>query len=456
VGCARCHDHKFDPISNREYYRMTALFAGSSEREVPLGSLFDVQSASRNFPLLNQAQVLKQMAARSGRGGRGGRGGRAQQQQTDNMEDPNAPPPPPAAPDPQRAAILQQLGEAYLRAPERMPFANVLGHDDVVPDTHILIKGDFKHKGERVEPGFLSALHPGPEIVEPKGFLFVPQRRKALAEWLTSPENPLLARVMINRLWTGHFGEGIVRTPNDFGRQGEPPTHPELLDWLAVEFGERGWSVKQMHKLIMLSSTYRASSVADETALKVDPENRLLSRMPRRRLDADSLRDTILAVSGALNLKMGGVGVIPPLTKEEILAARFPNLWPANPDPAEHNRRSIYLQMKRSLTLPLLQIFDAPDSATSCPRRERSTVAPQALALMNGEFAVQQAERFADRVKKSAGDNPEAAVETSFQIAFGRGPNAAERETALDYLKRNSLARLCLLLFNMNEFIYVD
>ena len=456
VGCARCHDHKFDPISNRDYYRMTALFAGSSEREVPLGSLFDVQSASRNFPLLNQAQVLKQMAARSGRGGRGGRGGRAQQQQTDNMEDPNAPPPPPAAPDPQRAAMLQQLGEAYLRAPERMPIANVLGHDDVVPDTHILIKGDFKHKGERVEPGFLSALHPGPEIVEPKGFLFVPQRRKALAEWLTSPENPLLARVMINRLWTGHFGEGIVRTPNDFGRQGEPPTHPELLDWLAVEFGERGWSVKQMHKLIMLSSTYRASSVADETALKVDPENRLLSRMPRRRLDADSLRDTILAVSGALNLKMGGVGVIPPLTKEEILAARFPNLWPANPDPAEHNRRSIYLQMKRSLTLPLLQIFDAPDSATSCPRRERSTVAPQALALMNGEFAVQQAERFADRVKKSAGDNPEAAVETSFQIAFGRGPNAAERETALDYLKRNSLARLCLLLFNMNEFIYVD
>jgi hypothetical protein len=358
--------------------------------------------------------------------------------------------------DPQRAALLQQLGEAYLRAPERMAFANVLGHDDVVPDTHILVKGDFKNKGEKVEPGFLSSLHPGPEISEPKGFLFVPQRRKALALWLTSPENPLLGRVMVNRIWAGHFGEGIVRTPNDFGRQGEPPTHPELLDWLSVEFAERGWSVKQMHKLIMLSNTYLASSVADTDALKTDPDNRLLSRMPRRRLDADSLRDALLAVSGSLNLKMGGVGVIPPLTKEELLAARFPNLWPPNPDPAEHNRRSVYLQMKRSLTLPLLQIFDAPDSSTSCPRRERSTVAPQALALMNGEFAVTQADKFAERVKKAAGDSPEAAVEMGFKMAFGRPPSAAERDTALDYLKRNSLPRLCLLLFNMNEFVYVD
>jgi len=151
-----------------------------------------------------------------------------------------------------------------------------------------------------------------------------------------------------------------------------------------------------------------------------------------------------------------GAATEQPLTKEEILAARFPQLWPANPDQAEHNRRSVYLQMKRSLTLPLLQIFDAPDSATSCPRRERSTVAPQALALMNGEFAVAQSERFAERVKQATGDNPEAAVETGFKMAFGRPPSASERETALNYLKRNSLARFCLLLFNMNEFVYVD
>src|SRR5207249_2000202 len=214
-----------------------------------------------------------------------------------------------------------------------------------------------------------------------------PQCRKALALWLTSPDNPLLARVMVNRIWQGHFGEGIVRTPNDFGRQGDAPTHPELLDWLAVEFASRGWSIKQMHRLIMLSSTYRASSVADEAGLRKDPENRYLSRMNRRRLDGDALRDSILAVAGTLNLRMGGVGVIPPLTREEILAARMPNLWPANPDPSEHTRRSVYLQMKRSMTLPMLQIFDAPDTAASCPRRASSTVAPPALALMSSDFS---------------------------------------------------------------------
>src|SRR6185369_3238888 len=161
VGCARCHDHKFDPISHRDYYSMTAIFAGSSEREIPLGGLWDVQTSSRNFPLLAQAEVLKQMAGRGGRGGRGGgRGGRGQQQQQVEEQDPNAPPPPPPPMDPQRAAMLQQLGEAYLRAPSRMAFANVLGHDDVVPDTHILIKGDFKNKGPKVETGFISALHP--------------------------------------------------------------------------------------------------------------------------------------------------------------------------------------------------------------------------------------------------------------------------------------------------------
>ncbi len=440
VACARCHDHKFDPISQRDYYRMTALFAGSVEREIPLVSLFDVQTNTRNFPLLAQAQILKQMA------GRGGRGRRAE------VED--APPPPP--PDPQRAVLLQRLGEAYLRAPERYPSAHVLAHEEVVPDTHILLRGDFKNKGEKVEPGYLAALNPGPPIDEPQGVLFVPQRRKALALWLTSPDQPLLGRVMVNRLWQGHFGQGIVRTPNDFGRQGEAPTHPELLDWLAVEFADRGWSLKQMHRLILLSNTYRSSSVAAAASLPKDPQNLCLSRMNRRRLDGDAIRDTILAVAGTLNLKMGGVGVIPPLTREEILAARMPQLWPANPDPAEHNRRSVYLQMKRSLTLPLLQIFDAPDTATSCPRRESSTVAPQALALMNGESAVAQAARFASRIQKQAGESPEASVDTGWRLAFGRPPTAAERQTALDFLQRNSLERLCLLLFNMSEFIYVD
>jgi hypothetical protein len=420
LGCARCHDHKFDPITQRDYYRMAALFSGSVEREIPLGSLFDVQTATRGFPLQAHLEALRQMA----------RGGR-------------------------RDEMLQRLGEAYLRAPQRMPTANVLAHEESVPDTHILHKGDFRAKGERVEPGFPASLNPGPPIVEPKDVLFVPRRRKALAEWLASPDNPLVARVMVNRIWQGHFGDGIVRTPNDFGRQGEPPSHPELLDWLAVEFRERGWSIKQMHRLIMMSATYRASSVADPAAMRRDPDNRLFGRMARRRLDGDAIRDSILAVAGTINLRMGGVGVIPPLSKEEIQAARMPNLWPTNPNPAEHDRRSIYLQMKRSMTLPMLQVFDAPDTAASCARRERSTVAPQALALMNGDFAVGQARRFAESVAKQA-QGDAARVEAAWRRALGRSPDDAERTMALDYLGRAGLERLCLMLFNLNEFVYVD
>jgi hypothetical protein len=451
VACARCHDHKFDPISQRDYYRMTALFYGSVEQEIPLVSLFDIQTNSRNFPLLNQAQVLKQMARRAGRGPAGGMGAGQDERGGDGAEGDQG-----RSANRERAKLLQALGEAYLRAPERYPTANVLGHEEVVPDAHILIRGEYRNKGEKVEPGVLSVLNPGPPIDEPDGVLFVPRRRKALALWLTSPDQPLISRVMVNRIWQGHFGRGIVRTPNDFGRQGEPPTHPELLDWLAVEFQERGWSIKETHRLIMLSNTYRQSSVAGEDSLEKDPDNRLLGRMSRRRLDADSLRDSILAVAGVLNLKMGGVGVIPPLTREEILAARMPQLWPANPDPAEHRRRSIYLQMKRSLTLPMLQIFDAPDTATSCPRRETSTVAPQALALMNSDFTSEAARHFAARIREQAGNSAEAAVETGWKIAFGRLPTPDERRTVLDYLQRNSPERLCLLMFNMNEFLYVD
>ncbi len=426
LECARCHDHKFDPISQRDYYRMTALFAGSVEREIPLGSLFDVQTSTRSFPLLEQARVLKRMAKRSKAKGE------------------------------ERAVLMQRLGQAYLRAPEPYPSAKVLGHEETVPRTHILIRGDFKKKGERVEPGFPAVLNPGPPINEPKGTVFIPRRRKALALWLTSPDQPLLGRVMVNRIWQQHFGRGVVRTPNDFGRAGDPPAHPELLDWLAVEFAERGWSIKQMHRLIMLSNTYRSSSVGDETSIEKDPDNLYLSRMNRRRLDADAVRDTILAVAGTLNLKMGGVGVIPSLTREEILAARMPRLWPVNPDASEHTRRSIYLQMKRSLALPMLQIFDAPDTAASCARRETSTVAPQALALMNSPFTTEQAEAFASRIRKQAGDDPEASAETGWRLALGRSPTSKERQTALDYLQRNSLSQLSLLLFNMSEFIYVD
>jgi len=472
VGCARCHDHKFDPIKQKDYYSLSAFFAGSEEREIPIVSQFDILTYTRSMPLIAQAEAMKHMLRGGGRGRRaagganagganagGANAGGGGDATARGAADPQGEAPAartPGAMTPERAAMFQKLGELYARLPDHYPTANVLAHSEFMPETHILGKGDFKSVGAKVEPAFPSFLNPGPSIEEPKSGPFVPQRRKALALWLTSPDNPLLSRVMVNRIWQGHFGEGIVRTPNDFGRQGDPPTHPELLDWLATEFASRGYSIKQMHKLIMMSNTYRESSVANPDGLKKDPENFLLSRMNRQRLNADEVRDTMLDVSGNLNLKMGGMGIIVPLTKEEIQAARMPNLWPPNPDPREYNRRTIYLQMKRSMTLPMLQTFDSPDTALSCPRRDTSTVAPQALTLMNSEFSVAQADKFADLVLKESGNDPEAQVNDAWHRAFGRMPKDDEKKLALDYLSRNSLPRLCLLIFNMNEFIYVD
>ena len=427
LECARCHDHKSDPITQREYYRLTAFFAGSVETEIPLGSLFDVQSSTRSFPLLEHARALKRMVKRS-------RG----------------------ADEHQKRELLESLGRAYLAAPDPLPTAKVLGHESSVPKTYVLAHGDYRSRGERVEPGFPAAIPGGRGASALPTNSFPPKRRAALAEWLASPDNPLVARVMVNRVWQHHFGAGIVRSANDFGRQGDRPTHPDLLDWLAVEFADRGWSLKQMHKLIMLSSTYRSSSLASERDLEVDPDNLYLARMNRRRLDADAIRDSVLSVSGSLNLKMGGVGVIPPLTKEEILAARMPHLWPTHPEPDEHTRRSIYLQVKRSMSLPMLQIFDAPDTSQSCARRESSTVAPQALAMMNSDFMLREAQVFAKRLQRETGGDSESLVNVGWQLALGRIPSSAERRTAIEFLARNSLPDLCLLLFNTNEFIYVD
>lgn len=426
LECARCHDHKSDPISQRDYYRLAAFFAGSVEGEIPLVSLFDVQTSTRAFPLLEQARVLKRMTKSMGGD---------------------------VSPE-RRRKMLQRLGEAYLKAPEPYASAKVLVHAESVPETYVLAHGDFRRKGDRVDPGFPAAIPVPAEVEEPDGLAI--RRRASLARWLTAADNPLLGRVMVNRIWQHHFGRGLVSSPNDFGRHGDRPTHPALLDWLAVEFAARGWSVKEMHRLLMLSGVYRSSSLAAREHLDADPENRYLARMSRRRLDADAIRDSILAVSGRLNLRMGGVGVIPSLTAAEILAARTPRMWPANPDPAERDRRSVYLQAKRSMALPMLQVFDAPDTARSCARRETSTVAPQALAMMNSGFVLEQSKAFAGRIRKLAGEDPGEQVDVGWRLALGRGPADDERRTAVGYLERNSLAEFCLMLFNMNEFVYVD
>lgn len=301
-----------------------------------------------------------------------------------------------------------------------------------------------------------------PGVLLPEGSPELPAStshpRWELAKWIIDPENPLTARVMVNRIWQWHFGKGIVATPNDFGRMGSRPTHPELLEYLANEFVAGGFSMKHMHRLILLTNTYRQSSNPPDSAAarQKDPDNKLLWKFDRRRLDAEEIRDAMLAVSGTLNLKAGGPSVMVPIQNELIQALYKPSQWRVSPDPAEHNRRSVYLIAKRNLRLPFLEVFDAPDTQVSCPRRESSTHAPQALELLNGDLANRQAEAFAARLEREAGRSRTRQVDLAFRLAAGRLPNERERRLALAFLREQPLREFALAVFNLNAFLYVN
>jgi Protein of unknown function (DUF1553) len=287
--------------------------------------------------------------------------------------------------------------------------------------------------------------------------------RLELARRLVDPSNPLLARVMVNRLWQHHFGEGIVRTPDDFGRMGQLPTHPELLDYLAAEFVRRGWSVKEMHRLMLLSSTYRQGSGIRGQGLEKDAENRLLHRMPVRRLEGEAIRDTILAVSGRLDRSLHGPSVLPYLTPHMEGRGR-PSPGPLDGD----GRRSIYINARRNFLTPMFVAFDYPVAFSTVGRRGTSTVPAQALTLMNDPFVVQQAARWAERVLVEPGRTSEQRVDALYQAAFARPPSAAELHDALLFLERQSQrygsgpddpqawADLCHVLINVKEFIFVN
>jgi uncharacterized protein DUF1553 len=271
-----------------------------------------------------------------------------------------------------------------------------------------------------------------------------------LANGIASPDNPLTARVMVNRLWQHHFGRGIVATPSDFGLRGTPPTHPELLDWLASEFVERRWSMKQMHRLMLTSATYQQATTSAHS-VKRDPTNALFGRMNRLRLEGEIIRDSLLAVSGRLNSKAGGPGVFPPIPPEAAGAKD----WKASADPADHVRRSVYVFARRNLRFPFLEPFDVPDSNQSCPQRERSTSAPQALALLNSSDVAAAAKALAARLEKEAGTNDER-VTLAYRLTLGRTPSEVERQIAREFLAESPLSEFCRALFNVNEFVYLD
>jgi mono/diheme cytochrome c family protein len=513
VGCARCHDHKYDPIPQRDYYRMQAIFFPFQKTEaVMVSKEEEAAHKARNKEIDELVRPFRQKIAAIEKPVRekllaektefhvrlaemsSGFGDKTREQFREETakrfaKDVNLQPEEIEAelsPEALKARkeLQNEIDKINKTRPKLLPAAMGVTDKDDAGQARLLKRGDWRNKGEEVQPGLPQVLT-GDANLDPKN------RRRQLAEWIASADNPLTARVAVNRIWQYHFGKGIVRTPSDFGATGAAPSHPELLDWLAVEFmhptqkgrgkenpqsairnpQSKGWSWKAMHRLILLSNTYRQSSQFNEQAAAKDPENRLLWRMNQRRLEAEPLRDSMLAISGKLNREMFGPGIYPRIDPDVVNTGSRPR-WPldAKDDHATW-RRSVYIFVKRSVILPLIEVFDCPATVVSGPVRAVSTVSPQALALMNNEFVLQQAGYFAERVAKEAGEDRRAQVVRAFKIALGRQPNAKEMEWSLSFLRaqtegyaqRNSekpeaaaLRDFCHAVINLNEFVYLD
>lgn len=363
--------------------------------------------------------------------------------------------------------LAKQLEQAKA---ERVPATYALSVTEAGPKppvTHVLLRGNPHVPGEVVEPTFPSVLtEEQPVIPPPAPGAKSSGRRLALANWIASPDNPMTARVMVNRIWQHHFGRGIVRSTNNFGGLGTPPTHPELLDWLALEFVNRGWRMKELHRLIMLSSAYQMSSQGDDVALQKDPTNDLFWRFDMRRLSAEEIRDSIHAVNGQLNLKMYGPSIYPDLSDEVLQTQSKPGDGWGKSSLAERSRRSIYIHIKRSLLVPLLTDFDLPDPDSSCEARFITTQPGQALGMLNGDFVHEQAAFFAERLRKEAGHDTEAQVRHALRLALSREPEAKDVARGLELIAAlqkehqvapdKALDYYCLVVLNLNEFIYLD
>lgn len=479
VDCARCHDHKLDPIPQADYYRLLSFFHninpfrnGGPTDEAPLleGALARASHEARLADLKARRDDLKAKIEVQ------------EQELLANAKSAGA-----VTEDSELRALIRSRGKELFGA-ERLKryqaLVNELKNLDSAkpavqtalcvtetgptpPETFILLRGNAHVPGDRVEPGFLSVLGGEvPVIPTPGPDARTTGRRTALADWIASPENPLTARVMTNRIWQYHFGRGIVRSSSNLGAQGDPPTHPELLDWLASEFVAGGWRLKPLHRLIMTSDAYRMSSRANPRALAADPENNAFWRFDMRRLSAEELRDSVLAVTGSLNLTMFGPGVYPEIPKEVLAGQSQPGKgWNLSPS-VERNRRSIYVHVKRSLLLPILESFDVAETDRSSPSRFSTTQPTQALAMLNGKFLNDQAGALADRLREEAGDSAESQVRLALQLTTGRTPRSDEVRRGVGLLSElagladvgpeGALKAFALVALNLNEFLYLD
>lgn len=475
IGCARCHDHKFEPISQNDYYRLQAFFTPARFRTdvniVPREERAALAAAVAKFEAVRKP-VQAALDSLEGPLRTRLRAAKLAKQSEEVREAHETPEEKRTPAQRERVAetirfvsvsqaeVLRGLDDAgkqmhkqftdQLKRIEatrpRVPVAIGIEEKGKPEKTYLLERGEPGSKGDEVQPGFPAVLtRDPPSIAAPRET--TSGRRTALASWFADARHPLTARVTVNRLWQHHFGRGIVRTPSDFGVRGDAPTHPELLDWLALEFVRVGWRMKPLHKTILMSAAYQQSTLASAAALEIDPENKLFSRMNRQRLEGEIVRDSLLSVSGRLNPKRGGPGVlmsVDPSDKGARPAA-------ATTDRREFTRRSIYLFARRNLRDPFLEAFDLPDSNLSCARRERSTTAPQALALLNDRDVIEAAGALASRLQHE----PDR-VAAAYRAVFGRKPTLVEANLAREFLEASPFSELCRALFNVNEFVYVD
>jgi len=494
VGCARCHNHKFDPIPQKDYYRIQAVFFSTRPYNYPLVSPEDVTKYRAEVNRITELQrpfrkakadieapyrkrlvdeVISKLPEYLQAAWRTPPDQRTEGQKLNVHQIEKT-----LTDDTLRNKIdestivalmteeerskhrelklkIQELDE---QKPPMYPTALASTDSGSTPQpSYFLNRGVPDAKGSLMTAGVLTVASAKEYVFPaPPAGAQTTWRRRGFAEWVASPENPLTARVMVNRIWQHHFGEGIVRTPSNFGKMGEAPLHPELLDWLASEFVARGWSMKAMHRLMLTSQLYQMSSDDNMADLAIDPENRYFWRMPRERMEAEILRDNILAVAGTLDRTLGGPCIYPFIAPDLIQASSH-RTWPGKPDDDPSTwRRSIYVYSKRSIRYPLFEAYDQPNLVNTCDRRNRSTIAPQALMMMNNNFVITQANLFAARLRKEAGDDPAAQVTRAFQLALGRPPLASEKMASVEFLKggRDRLPEFAQAMFNLNEFAY--
>jgi hypothetical protein len=486
IGCARCHAHKLDPIPQEDYYSLLAFFNnirryGVRAHETVLDA--SVRMVGPEEKLLQYRQELaawkRELAATERELKRiddlilpALKGGEVDDFKSESTRVELARKRVPET-------ISQQQFERYVELtarrdglrksePEGLVQALCVKERGPRPQpTHVLIRGSAAAPGDEVQPGFPQVLgFAVPEIPAAAQNAASCGRRRVLADWIASSENPLTARVIANRIWQYHFGRGIVRTSSDFGLQGDRPTHPELLDWLASELIAGGWRMKRLHKLIMLSAAYQMSSQADERSLAADPQNHLFWRFDMRRLSAEEVRDSILAANGSLNRKqIYGESVFVKIPQAVLAGQSRPGDGWRLSSPAEQARRSIYIHVKRSLIVPLLASFDLPETDFTCPVRFVSTQPTQALTMLNSEFVNEQAQVFAEHLKKQSAD-PRQQVTIALTRVLQREPLADEIDEGLALMQRLkdvrgassdvALVQFCLVALNLNEFLYLD